>query len=565
MRLGRIAPGDLVATVDLSAAQPGRRLFHLSPERVKAPFAVVVTQVTPSSVAIRFEPSATRIVPVIASVEGEPAPGFIVGRISADPPTVEIVGPESLLRRVTEAITEPLWVGSARADVRSSVIVGVADEGVRLKSVKTAVVSVAIVPAPEERQLPACRGARAESARRPPATITPPHVQRARARNEGSACEDQGSSIVAYVDLEGIGRGDYGLPVRLEPTAGVGVDQLDPTTVEHSRRMTDALFGTDGIRGTAGIFPLDAATVRRVGAALVKALPHPRTRSFSSAATRGNRACGSSASWRTARDWRAQPCRASASRPTPAVAYLTGSLDFDAGVVISASHNPYQDNGIKVFSGAGVKYGGQFENRIEALVADRPGSCPPATRPTCLRPIIFASICEHARPVLPNPEKLGRVRLAVDCANGAMTTVAPALFRELGFDVTVLGAEPDGQNINKGVGSTHPGQLAASREAGRISVGCRIRRRRRPCHSRRRKRPRARRRSRDADVRQADAGRRPVARQRRRRDRHEQHRAGDRAEEARHRADPHEGRRQVRHGGDAEAESVARRRTVRPS
>ena len=84
--LGRIAPGDLVATVDLSAAQSGRRLFHLSPERVKAPFAVAVTQVTPSSVAIRFEPSATRIVPVMPSVEGEPAPGFIVGKISADPP-----------------------------------------------------------------------------------------------------------------------------------------------------------------------------------------------------------------------------------------------------------------------------------------------------------------------------------------------------------------------------------------------------------------------------------------------------------------------------------------------
>ena len=109
--LGRIAPGDLVASVDLSSAQPGRRLFHLSPERVKAPFAVTVTQVTPSSVAIRFEPSATRIVPVTPSIEGEPAPGFIVGKIAADPPTVEVVGPESVLRRVTEAITEPLWVG----------------------------------------------------------------------------------------------------------------------------------------------------------------------------------------------------------------------------------------------------------------------------------------------------------------------------------------------------------------------------------------------------------------------------------------------------------------------
>jgi len=229
--LGRISPGDLVATVDLSAAQPGRRLFHLSPERVKAPFAVAVTQVAPSSVAIRFEPSASRIVPVIPSVEGEPAPGFIVGRILADPATVEIVGPESLLRRVTEAITEPLWVGSARADVRSSVVVGVADEGVRLKTVKTAVVSVAIVPAPEERHLTAVPVRTRNLSTGLNATITPPTVRvRVRGTKEAMA-KIKDSSIVAYVDLESIGRGDYGLPIRLEPAVGVGVDQLDPTIV----------------------------------------------------------------------------------------------------------------------------------------------------------------------------------------------------------------------------------------------------------------------------------------------------------------------------------------------
>ena len=229
--LGRIAPGDLIAAVDLSTAQPGRRLFHLSPERVKAPFAVVVTQVAPSSVAIRFERSASRIVPVLPSVEGEPAPGFIVGKISADPPTVEIIGPESILRRVTEAITEPLWVGSASADVRSSVIVGVADEGVRLKSAKTAVVSVAIVPAPEARQLQGVAVRIRNLAGNLTATVTPPSVKvRVRGTKEAIA-KIRDASIVAYVDLEGIGRGDYGLPVRLEPAANIGIDQLDPTTV----------------------------------------------------------------------------------------------------------------------------------------------------------------------------------------------------------------------------------------------------------------------------------------------------------------------------------------------
>lgn len=229
--LGRLASGDLVATLDLSTAQPGRRLFHLSAERVKAPFAVAVTQVLPSSVAIRFEPSASRIVPVQPSIEGEPAPGFIVGAISADPPTVEVIGAESALRSVAEAITEPVWVGNARASVRSTVMVGVAEEGVRLKTAGTALVTVAIVPAPEQRQLTSVPVRVRNLAAGLSAVVTPPVVKvRVRGTRQAIA-RIRDASIVAYVDLEGISQGDYGLPVRLEPVADVGVDQLEPTTV----------------------------------------------------------------------------------------------------------------------------------------------------------------------------------------------------------------------------------------------------------------------------------------------------------------------------------------------
>ncbi len=223
--------------------------------------------------------------------------------------------------------------------------------------------------------------------------------------------------------------------------------------------MTHALFGTDGIRGTAGAFPLDAHTVRRVGAALVKALPHSGAKLLVGRDTResgvwierelahGARTAGATV-------------HSIGVAPTPAVAYLAGSLDFDAGVVISASHNPYQDNGIKVFSGAGVKYGGGFENHIETLVADRSWDVSAGDARDVPQTDHLRKYMQHALAVLPNAESLGRVRLAVDCANGAMTTVAPVLFRELGFDVTVLGAEPDGRNINRGVGSTHPDKLA---------------------------------------------------------------------------------------------------------
>ena len=234
--------------------------------------------------------------------------------------------------------------------------------------------------------------------------------------------------------------------------------------------MTDALFGTDGIRGTAGTFPLDVDTVRRIGAALVKALPRRDAKLLIGRDTRESGvwierelAYGAHAAGATV--------QSIGVGPTPAIAYLTGSLEFDAGVVISASHNPYQDNGIKVFSGAGVKYGGQFENRIEAIVADAALALPAGDARDVPHANHLRKYLDHARTVLPNAGQLGRVRLAVDCANGAMTTVAPELFRELGFELTVVGADPDGRNINKDVGSTHPEKLAEVVKRGGYRLG----------------------------------------------------------------------------------------------
>lgn len=229
--LGRLVAGDLVATVDLSAAQPGRRLFHISTERVKAPFAVEVTQITPASIAIRFEPSATRIVPIQPSVEGEPAVGFIVGEITAQPRLVEVVGPESALRRVEEAITEPIWVGSASSAVKSTVVLGVAESGVRVKTTRSAIVTVAIVPAPETRMLSGVPVRLRNLATRLTARVVPATVT-VRVRGVKAVVEKlRGASVVAYVDVNGISEGDYGLPVRLEQTKDVGVDQVDPTIV----------------------------------------------------------------------------------------------------------------------------------------------------------------------------------------------------------------------------------------------------------------------------------------------------------------------------------------------
>jgi phosphoglucosamine mutase len=234
--------------------------------------------------------------------------------------------------------------------------------------------------------------------------------------------------------------------------------------------MTHTLFGTDGIRGTAGEYPLDVTTVRRVGFALIKALPEPDAKLLIGRDTR------ESGEW-IERELAYGARLAGASvhtvgvAPTPAIAYLTGSLAFDAGVVISASHNPYRDNGIKVFSGAGVKYGGHFEERIEQIVADTSWDVPAGGAEPVAHADLLRKYLAHARTVLPDPDALGPVRLAVDCANGAMTAVAPDLFRELGFDFVVLGADADGRNINEGVGSTHPQKLADVVRGGTFRLG----------------------------------------------------------------------------------------------
>lgn len=146
--LNRVAAGELVAVLDLRTARPGQRLFHLTSADVRAPFGIDVVQVAPSNVSIAFEPSATRIVPVVPGVEGTPGDGYLVGTVTADPPMVKVVGPSSAVARLTEAMTEPVSVAGATGPVTESVIVGVADPSVRLQSPASAKVTVNVTRAP---------------------------------------------------------------------------------------------------------------------------------------------------------------------------------------------------------------------------------------------------------------------------------------------------------------------------------------------------------------------------------------------------------------------------------
>src|SRR5436190_12357637 len=222
------------------------------------------------------------------------------------------------------------------------------------------------------------------------------------------------------------------------------------------------LFGTDGVRGKAGDYPLDHETVARLGAALVRALREESARPLRFIIGRDTRESGEWIERELGRGVHAEGAAISSAGviPTPATAYITRELGFDAGLVISASHNPFQDNGIKVFSGRGEKFTEALEAHVESIIADRSWSVPAGGLPPVEHTEVADKYIAHLRAALPDRAALAGLTLAIDCANGATTTVAPRLFRELGFELTVIGNEPNGRNINLECGSTHPERLS---------------------------------------------------------------------------------------------------------
>ena len=144
--LSRMAAGDLSAVLDLRTARPGRRLFHVSPTQVTVPYGIDVVQVGPSTITMEFETSGLRMVPVEPDIEGRPAAGFEVTMVTSDPRTVEVAGPESALKRLDAAVTEPVTVTDETRSVREVVTIGVQDASLRLTTPQTAVVTVTISP-----------------------------------------------------------------------------------------------------------------------------------------------------------------------------------------------------------------------------------------------------------------------------------------------------------------------------------------------------------------------------------------------------------------------------------
>ena len=227
--------------------------------------------------------------------------------------------------------------------------------------------------------------------------------------------------------------------------------------------MCKQFFGTDGIRGAVGQYPVTADFMLKLGwaAGRVFAAPDRGTHvligkdtrvsgyMFESALEAGLVAAG-------ARVTLLGPM------PTPAVAMLTRSQKASAGIVISASHNAYTDNGIKFFDANGAKLSDDVELEIERLLAEPMQTVPSAELGKASRmvdaPGRYVEFCKNT---FPEALSLRGMKLILDCAHGATYQIAPQVFSELGADVTVIGAEPDGYNINKEVGSTAPAALQA--------------------------------------------------------------------------------------------------------
>src|SRR5690242_4975315 len=228
--------------------------------------------------------------------------------------------------------------------------------------------------------------------------------------------------------------------------------------------MSRKYFGTDGIRGKVGESPITPDFVLRLGYAAGKVLARSSGRGPHPAVLIGKDTRVSGYMLESALEAGLASAGVDAllvgPMPTPAVAYLTRALRLSAGVVISASHNAYPDNGIKFFSGDGFKLDDAIEAAIEAEM-ERAMGCNQAAKLGKVRRREDAGgrYIEFCKSTFPNELDLKGMKIVVDCAHGAAYNVAPHVFHELGADVEAIGVKPDGMNINEGYGATAPAAL----------------------------------------------------------------------------------------------------------
>lgn len=231
--------------------------------------------------------------------------------------------------------------------------------------------------------------------------------------------------------------------------------------------MTRKYFGTDGVRGRVGVLPITPDLVLKLGYAAGKVLAQAESGSGKPVVLIGKdtRISGYMLEAALEAGFAAAgvDVMLAGPMPTPAIAYLTRALRLSAGVVISASHNPYDDNGIKFFSASGNKLPDSVEAAIEAQL-DMPMECVTSEYLGKAKRLFDAQgrYIEFCKSTFPNELDLRGLKIVVDCAHGAAYHIAPDVFHELGAEVIAIGNQPNGFNINDGVGATAPVALSAA-------------------------------------------------------------------------------------------------------
>ncbi len=222
--------------------------------------------------------------------------------------------------------------------------------------------------------------------------------------------------------------------------------------------MSDKLFGTDGVRGTANTWPMTADLALRLGAAAGRYFRRDKNE-HRVVIGKDTRLSGYMIEYALTAGFASTGMNVFllGPVPTPAVGYLTNSLRADVGVMISASHNPAEDNGIKLFGPDGFKLSDEAEAGIEGLLQDGVDAAAPSNIGRARRfEDARGRYTEYVKTTLPRGQRLDGLKIVLDCANGAAYKTAPAVLWELGAEVIPIGVDPNGHNINANCGSTHP-------------------------------------------------------------------------------------------------------------
>jgi hypothetical protein len=235
--VSRLDSSEVAAVLDLGDEGPGRRLFDMFSDRVEVPPGIEITSVVPATVTLTLERKGVpRMVPVVPDIEGEPAPGLAVGSIETDPDSVEVIGPETRLAELREALTGPVSVAGASEDVVTEVTVVVADPTLRLVEPVSARVVVQIVAAPVEKTLHDVP-IEIQSGQSHGVSVEPKHVAIG-VRGTGAAIAAIAETdLRASIDLDGLPPGSYRLAVQIESIDGsVVVSDIEPSSVQVSLR-----------------------------------------------------------------------------------------------------------------------------------------------------------------------------------------------------------------------------------------------------------------------------------------------------------------------------------------